>query len=35
MGVLISVNGLAMLALGIMPQSLMALCLVSIKSLSL
>jgi NADH-quinone oxidoreductase subunit N len=35
MGVLISVNGLAMLALGLMPQSLMALCLVSIKSLSL
>ena len=31
--VLISVNGLAVLALGIMPQSLMALCYVSIKAL--
>ena len=33
MSVLISVNGLAVLALGIMPQSLMALCYISIKSL--
>jgi NADH-quinone oxidoreductase subunit N len=33
MSVLISVNGLAVLALGIMPQSLMALCYLSIKSL--
>jgi NADH-quinone oxidoreductase subunit N len=33
MSVLISVNGLAVLALGIMPQSLMALCYFSIKSL--
>jgi hypothetical protein len=33
MSVLISVNGLAVLALGIMPQSLMALCYYSIKSL--
>ena len=31
--VLISVNGLAVLALGIMPQSLMYLCLLSIKAL--
>jgi NADH-quinone oxidoreductase subunit N len=33
MRVLISANGLAVLALGIMPQSLMALCYFSIKSL--
>jgi len=33
MSVLISVNGLAVLALGIMPQSLMALCYFSIKAL--
>jgi len=33
MSVLISVNGLAVLALGIMPQSLMALCYLSIKAL--
>ena len=33
MGVLLSVNGLAVLALGILPQSLMALCYFSIKSL--
>jgi len=33
MRVLISANGLAVLALGVMPQSLMALCYISIKSL--
>ncbi len=33
MSLLISVNGLAVLALGIMPQSLMALCYFSIKAL--
>ena len=33
MSVLLSVNGLAVLALGIMPQPLMALCFFSIKSL--
>ncbi|MCX7141111.1 MAG: NADH-quinone oxidoreductase subunit NuoN [Proteobacteria bacterium] len=33
MSVLLSVNGLAVLALGILPQSLMALCYFSIKSL--
>ncbi|MFA5914440.1 MAG: NADH-quinone oxidoreductase subunit NuoN [Burkholderiales bacterium] len=33
MSVLISINGLAVLALGIMPQSLMALCYFSIKAL--
>jgi NADH-quinone oxidoreductase subunit N len=33
MSVLISVNGLAVLALGLLPQSLMALCYFSIKSL--
>jgi NADH-quinone oxidoreductase subunit N len=31
-GVLLSVNGLAMLALGIMPQPLMQLCLLAMKS---
>ena len=33
MSVLLSINGLAVLALGILPQSLMALCYFSIKSL--
>jgi NADH-quinone oxidoreductase subunit N len=33
MGVLLSINGLAVLALGLLPQSLMALCYFSIKSL--
>ncbi len=33
MRVLVSVNGLALLALGILPQSLMALCVASIKAL--
>jgi NADH:ubiquinone oxidoreductase subunit 2 (subunit N) len=30
-GVLLSVNGLAMLLLGIMPQPLMQLCLLAVK----
>ena len=33
MSVLLSINGLAVLALGILPQSLMALCYISIESL--
>jgi len=33
MRVLISANGLAMLALGIMPQSLLAVCYYSIRAL--
>ena len=33
MGVLLSVNGLALLALGILPEQLLKLCLFAIKTL--
>jgi NADH-quinone oxidoreductase subunit N len=33
MRVLLSLNGLAVLGLGILPQSLMALCFIAIKSI--